>query len=195
MWLQRHSGRNALVRIAMLAAFGLAPCAYADSAFDGMSASPVWGNFQWGLVAIQRSTVAMDNVDSHDTYWRLEGGMRMARDWLVGVGTQRISLNSIEKLSQVYGTAIFNPGRGPWLYQAGLGSARYAFASGSFFEEKHQGLAVDLGVGRDWSPGGIDDVHLGVRLVYEYSRLGAADNGPGSFNHSRLSLGFSASFY
>jgi hypothetical protein len=50
-------------------------------------------------------------------------------------------------------------------------------------------------VGRDWTPGGIDDVHLGVRLNYEYSRLGAAHTGPGSFNHSRLSLGFSASFY
>jgi hypothetical protein len=128
--------------------------------------------------------------------------MRVFGNWLVGVGTQQISLNSSAKLSQVYGTVLFNPARGPWLLQAGAGSARYAYSyalfNGSSFVEakdKYKGLALNLGVGRDWVPGGIDDVHLGVRLTYEYSRLGAANFGPGSYNHSRLSLGLSASFY
>jgi hypothetical protein len=196
----RHSGRAFIARVAVLAALGVARCACADSAFDGMSASPVWGNFQWGLVAIESKPEV--NLDSHDTYWRLEGGVRVSRNWLVGVGTQEISLNSSEKLSQLYGTVLFKPDRGPWLFQAGAGSARYSrkiaiFNGTSFVEgkDKYKGLAVDLGVGRDWSPGGIDDVHLGVRLNYEYSGLGASRTGPGSYNHSRLSLGFSASFY
>lgn len=191
---QRCSGRSPVAAMTMLIALGVARLACAESAFDGMAPAPVWGNFQWGLVAIQRRTAAMDDVDSHDTYWRLEGGLRVRGDWLVGVGTQHISLNSSQDLSQLYGTVLFIPHRGPWLVQAGVGSAKYS-NSGLIPEEKYRGLALDLGVGRDWIPGGIDDLHLGVRLTYEYSRLGAADDGTGSFNHSRLSLGFSASFY
>jgi len=198
----RIFGRCSIARVTTLIALGVARCACADSAFDGMSVSPVWGNFQWGLVSIQGKTEAMDNVDSHDTYLRLEGGVRAYGNWRVGVGMEQISLNSSAKLSQLYGTVLFNPARGPWLVQGGVGSARYSYSfqyfNGSSFVEdkdKYKGLALNLAVGRDWIPGGIDDVHLGVRLNYEYSRLGAAHFGPGSYNHARLGLGFSASFY
>ncbi len=93
---------------------------------------------------------------------------------------------------------LFYPDRSPWLFQAGLGSAKYSASysslSGSPLEEKHTGLALNLGVGWDWTPS-IQDAHFGVRLSYEYSRLGASSTVPGSFNHSRLSLAGSMSFY
>jgi len=190
--------RGRFVRMAVLFWFGAATCAHADSAWDGMSASPVWGNFQYGVAFLQRHGEAMRELDSSSQYWKLEGGMRLNKEWLVGVGTQHIGLANYNRLSQLYGTVLFNPDRGRWLYQAGLGSARYsasyATMGGIPLEEKHKGLAVNLGVGLDWTPK-IEDIHFGARLTYEYSDLGAASLGPGSFNHSRLSLGFSMSFY
>jgi hypothetical protein len=53
---------------------------------------------------------------------------------------------------------------------------------------------VNLGVGFDWTPK-IEDAHFGVRATWEYSALGHADLGPGTLNHSRISVGASASFY
>jgi hypothetical protein len=184
-----------VLAVLMLAA--VAPGAFADSAFDGMSASPVWGNFQWGLAFVQRHGAAMQELDSSSQYWRIEGGMRLNEEWMVGVGTQHVPLSRYNRLRQLYGTVVFNPGRGPWLYEAGLGKAKYKAtydAGGLPVYEKHSGLAVNLGVGFDWTPK-IDDVHFGVRATYEYSSLGHADLGPGSFNHSRVSIGASASFY
>jgi hypothetical protein len=178
------------------------PAAFAQSAFDGMKASPIWGNFQWGLSFLQRHGAAMKELNSSSQYWRIAGGMRISEEWLVGVGTQRVPLSRYNGMSQLFGTVIFNPDQGPLLYEAGLGKARYRATyvlattdgAGLRLYERHSGLAVNLGVGYDWTPK-IEDVHFGVRLTYEYSSLGHADLGPGSFNHSRLSLGFSASFY
>jgi hypothetical protein len=192
---QLSSGRIAMACMVLLACLGTARLASAQSAWDGMRPSPVWGDVQWGLVKLYPKTQAMQGMDKSDTFWKLEGGMRVWRGWLVGVGYQRIDLNSFEHLSQVYGTVLFNPGRGPWLFQAGVGQARYSY-DGGFFEEKLKGLAVNLGGGYDWTPASVDDVHFGVRVTWEYSRLGPAEAfAPGSFNHSRLSFGLSASFY
>jgi hypothetical protein len=192
---QRCSSRSVVAWMILFAALGVTRMACAQSAWDGMRPSPVWGDVQWGLVQIYPRTSAMEGMDKSDTFWKLEGGMRLWRGWLVGVGYQRIDLNSIEHLSQAYGTVLFNPGRGPWVFQAGLGQAKYSF-DGGFFEEKLKGLAVNLGAGYDWTPASIDDVHFGVRVTYEYSRLGAAEAfAPGSFNHSRVSFGLTASFY
>lgn len=192
----RRAGKSGAV-LTLLWLAAMAPRAFADSAWDGMSAAPVWGNFQWGLAFVQRHGAALQALDSSSQYWRIEGGMRLNKEWMVGVGTQHVPLSRYNRLTQLYGTVVFNPDRGPWLYQAGLGKARYSatYDSGGVpAYEKHTGLAVNLGVGFDWTPK-IEDVHFGARLTYEYSRLGQADLGPGSFNHSRISVGMSASFY
>jgi hypothetical protein len=189
---QRCSGRGAVAWMVLLAALGASRLACAQSAWDGMRPSPVWGDVQWGPVKLYPKN---DGMDKTDTFWKLEGGMRVWRGWLAGVGYQRIDLNSIENLSQAYATVLFNPGRGPWLFQAGLGQARYSLDVG-FLKEKLTGLAVNLGAGWDWTPATIDDVHFGIRVTYEYSRLGKAENfAAESFDHSRVSFGLSASFY
>lgn len=192
---QRVGGFGLLVAAFCMA--GLAPAALADSAWDGMSASPVWGNFQWGKTYLQRDGAAMEELDSTSQYWRIEGGMRLNREWMVGIGTQHVPMANYNRLRQVYGTVVFNPDRGRWLYQAGVGKAKYLArysTGGPIIYERHSGLALNLAVGLDWTPK-IEDVHFGARLNYEYSRLGDADLGPGSFNHSRISIGVSASFY
>lgn len=193
---QRQAGKSA-IRVAIFWLAAAAPSAFAESAFDGMSASPVWGNFQWGLAFVQRHGAALQELDSSSEYWRIEGGMRLNKEWMIGVGTQHIPLSFYNRLRQVYGTVVFNPGRGPWLYEAGLGQAKYRAVydgGGIAVYERHSGLAVNLGVGLDWTPK-IEDVHFGARVTYEYSHLGRADLGPGSFNHSRVSVALSASFY
>jgi len=162
-----------------------------------MSASPVWGNFQWGRAYLQRHGAALKELDSSSEYWRIEGGMRLNKEWMVGVGTQHVPLSFYNRLTQLYGTVVFNPGRGRWLYEAGLGKAKYKAGystGGPPVYERHSGLAVNAGVGLDWTPK-IEDVHFGARLTWEYSALGKADLGPGTFNHSRVSIGVSASFY
>jgi hypothetical protein len=191
----RHRHRHALMRIAALLALGITLHAHAGSAWDGMAPSRVWGNFQYGLEMLQPHGSAMNDIDKSSEYWKLEAGMRVGKDWLVGAGVHGIPLASANKMTQLYGTAIFNPGRGPWLYQAALGSATYKVNfSGSDFDEKYSGLGAQLGIGRDWTPASIDDAHLGVRLTFEYSWLGERAGG-GSLDHSRVGLGFSMSFY
>lgn len=171
---------------------------FAQSAFDGAPPSPFWGNFQWGLTFLQRSGAAMEELNSSSQYWRIAGGMRLHPEWMIGIGTHDVPLASYNKLSQLYATVLFNPDRGPWVYEAALGKAKYRAAYsdglGSTLHERHSGLSISLGAGYDWTPS-IRDIHVGARLNLEYSRLGQADLGPGSFNHSRLSLGVSASFY
>jgi hypothetical protein len=194
--LYRRTGSAGMV-LAVLLLGAATPVAFADSAFDGMSASPVWGNFQWGLAFVQRHGQALRELDSSSQYWRIEGGMRLNKEWMVGIGTQHIPLAYYNRLRQLYGTVVFNPDRGPWLYEAGLGKAKYkaTYDGGGFpLYEKHSGLAVNLGVGFDWTPK-IEDAHFGVRATWEYSALGHADLGPGTLNHSRISVGASASFY
>ncbi len=183
--------------LAVLLLGAAAPSAFAESAFDGMSASPIWGNFQWGQAFVQRHGVALQELDSSSQYWRIEGGMRVNKEWMVGIGTQHVPLSFYNRLTQIYGTVVFNPGRGPWLYEAGLGKAKYRAVydgGGGALYERHSGLAVNVGAGLDWTPK-IEDVHFGVRVTYEYSGLGRADLSSGTLNHSRVSVGFSASFY
>ena len=193
--IHRRAGLSGIVLAICL--LGSAPAALAQSAFDGMRASPVWGNFQWGLAFVQRHGAALQELDSSSQYWRIEGGMRLNKEWMVGIGTQHVPLAFYNRLRQVYGTVIFNPGRGPWLYEAGVGKATYKATydgGGAPVYERHSGLALNVGVGLDWTPK-IEDVHFGVRATFEYSRLGHADLFPGTLNHSRVSVGFSASFY
>jgi hypothetical protein len=196
-----------------IALAGMARHAAAASAWDGLPASPVWGNVQYGMNYLQRNSDAMKAVDGSNAYWKLEGGMRLAKEWLAGIGFQEIAVSSdtcslveiqffgcedkSEKLTQWYATVVFNPRRGKWLYQAGLGRAKYSntFDTTTFEREKHKGLGLHLGAGFDWTPQSIDDVHIGARLTYEYARLGQHSDGLGSYAHSRLSVGFSLSFY
>jgi hypothetical protein len=196
---QQFRFRHAMACGLVLGTLGLVPQVHAASAWDGMAPPRVWGNFQYGLEMLQSRGDAMYDIDKSSVYWKIEAGMRVNRDWLVGVGVNGIPLDSANKMTQLYGTAIFNPGRGPWLYQVALGQATYQVnVGGKTFDEKYSGLGAQLGVGRDWTPASIDDVHLGVRLTFEYSWLGARDEGfgvGGSLNHSRVSLGFSMSFY
>lgn len=190
-----HRAR-ALARIAALLALLLPLPANAGSAWDGMAPSPVWGGVQYGLEMLQPDGAAQEDIKKSSTYWKVEAGGRLNREWLLGVGTQEISLASYNKINQLYGTVIYNPGRGPWLYQASLGQATYKVNFlGSEFDEKYSGPGAQLGVGYDWTPQSIDDAHLGLRLTFEYSWLGQRDGGVGSLNHSRVGLGFSISFY
>jgi hypothetical protein len=187
--------RATAAALCVLALGCAAPLAHADSAFDGAPPSFVWGNFQYGLTELQTHGAAMDGIKSSSEYWRIEGGVRVNREWLVGVGTQDVPLSSSDGLSQLYVTALFNPGRGHWIYQAGVGSSSYTADDDSPFKAKYKGTGAQLGAGYDWTVGGIEDVHLGMRLNFEYSWLGDRNDGSGSLNHSRISFGFSASFY
>ncbi len=191
-----HHHVGALARIAALFALAIPLHANAASAWDGMAPSRVWGNFQYGLEMLQPDGDAQEDIEKSSNYWKLEAGGRVTRDWLVGAGTQSISLASFNKITQLYGTVIYNPERGPWLYQAALGQSTYKVNfAGSDFDEKYSGPGAQLGVGYDWTPRTIDDAHFGVRLTFEYSWLGQRDGGVGSLDHSRVSLGFSMSFY
>ncbi len=147
------------------------------------------------MTLLQTHGAAMEGIHSRSEYWRLEGGMRVNRDWLVGVGTQDVPLTSHDGLSQLYATALFNPGRGHWIYQAGVGSSTYSADDDSTLKAKYKGVGAQVGAGYDWTVGGIEDVHLGMRLNLEYSWLGDRNDGAGSLDHSRVSFGFSASFY
>jgi hypothetical protein len=185
-----------IVRIAALLVLGIPLQAGAASAWDGMAPSPVWGDVQYGLEMLQPDGAAQEDIKKNSSFWKVEAGGRLNREWLVGAGTQAISLESFNKITQLYGTVIYNPGRGPWLYQAALGQATYKVNfSGRDFDEKYTGPGAQLGVGYDWTPDTVNDVHLGMRLTFEYSWLGQRDGGLGSLNHSRVGLGLSISFY
>lgn len=187
--------------------------ASAATAWDGLPASPVWGNVQYGMNYLQRRSDAMKAIDGSNQYWKLEAGMRVAKQWLAGIGYQEIAISSDEcsqlevvlfgcedrheKMTQLYATVVFNPRGSIWVYQAGLGTTKYSntFNASSQGPEKHKGLGVQLGAGLDWTPKTVDDVHVGVRLTYEYADLGQNSVGLGSYAHSRLSIGLSLSFY
>ncbi len=76
-----------------------------------------------------------------------------------------------------------------------MGSSTYSANDDSPLKAKYKGVGAQLVAGYDWTVGGIEDVHLGMRLNLEYSWLGDRNDGAGSLDHSRLSFGFSASFY
>lgn len=205
--------RGAAITLLAGVLLAMAQTAPAATAWDGLPASPVWGNVQYGMNYLQRNSDAMKAIDGSNQYWKLEGGMRVARQWLAGVGYQEIAISSYqcstseivllgcedrhEKMTQFYATVVFNPRGSIWVYQAGLGTTRYSntYDANTQGSEKHKGLGVQLGVGLDWTPKSIDDVHAGVRVTYEYADLGQNSAGLGSYAHSRLSIGLSLSFY
>lgn len=172
--------------------------------------SPVWMDLQGGINVLQRGAARMQDFDQANPYWKWELGVHPLRDWLFGVGRQKVILSSYdcsaeeatigcadfaENFSRLYATALFNPHRGHWLVQAGLGSAKYrsGYAGGSPFNESRSGWGANFGVGFDWSP--VGDLHLGMRASYEYSRFGAHGSGPDSLSHSSGGLAFCISWY
>lgn len=137
----------------------------------------------------------------------VEGGIRLRRHWLLGVGgdagrlgsypcREAIFCDSIrQEFHNVYLLAGLNPDGGPWTFQVGAGPATYEMTDDDDYAfADSMGYAWKASVGYSFHPAG-SRLHFGLRASYvqadpgDFGGNGDAD-GLGSAAYKAVLLGF-----
>jgi hypothetical protein len=209
--------RRAMAVLLAILFVGIAPAARAAGAPAEPAPRAWWFGMSAGINTLISKPDPVQQADSGTTHlaYGFEGGVRLNEDWLLGVALEvgklgsypcqeELFCNSIkQEFFSAYALLVFNPGNGPWLFQAGLGEATYDMTQnddmfGNSVFADTSGIAARIGVGYDWKRAGAR-TRFGVRGALVFADPGHFSDsedaaGLGSASFSALLLSFSLSW-